>query len=325
MTIEINSDSLVSVIVPTYNRCGLLKKTIDSVLNQRFENIEIIIVDDGSVDNTEKTVEDIKKNNSQKTITYIKQQNEGASVARNRGLKSAKGDLIQFLDDDDILHHDKLARQVAVLENGLFDLVTCNQEIFVHTPGDTGLIDIFPTSSNLFADFICNNLWNSSTVLYRREIVEKTGEWNVDLKIMQDYEFSCRVCMHNPKVGHLHEVLFYYRSSPHQLSISNQRQFVKNFGVYNALSSVHKLAENRADIWNGSVKYALAKRYCWLYIDFVRNHQYAQAREVWQRAWMLGHLKQRIILLWLICRVALPSSSVFPAFSKKGNSTDKYL
>ena len=106
------SSPRVSVIIPTFNRAAMLRDAIDSVLNQTFEDYEIIVVDDGSTDNTRET---ISKFNSPK-ITYIYQENRGRSIARNIALSRARGEFIAFLDSDDIFLPYKLEKQINAME-----------------------------------------------------------------------------------------------------------------------------------------------------------------------------------------------------------------
>ncbi len=101
----------VSVILPTFNRAHLICEAIDSILNQTYRDFEIIVVDDGSTDNTTEVLQRYSDR-----ITYIKQENKGPGDARNRGIAEAKGEYIAFLDSDDIWFKDKLELQVAVME-----------------------------------------------------------------------------------------------------------------------------------------------------------------------------------------------------------------
>ncbi len=104
----------VSVIIPTYNRAHLIKRAIQSVLNQTYQDFEIIVVDDGSTDNTE---EEVKNLNNQK-IRYIRHnENKGAAVARNTGIKAARAEFIAFQDSDDEWSSNKLKRQMEVFKN----------------------------------------------------------------------------------------------------------------------------------------------------------------------------------------------------------------
>lgn len=116
---------LVSVIVPTYNRAHLIKRSVMSVLNQTYDNLELIIVDDGSTDNTEEIVKSIEDDR----IIYIQQQNQGACAARNNGIDHAQGEFIAFQDSDDVWHKNKLERQLETLKQTGADLVFCKMAI----------------------------------------------------------------------------------------------------------------------------------------------------------------------------------------------------
>jgi len=101
----------ISVIIPTFNRGHLIIKSIKSVLNQTYPNIEILVVDDGSTDNTEKLIKNFDNNR----IKYIKiKKNIGASHARNIGIMNASGKYISFQDSDDVYHIDKLEKQYNI-------------------------------------------------------------------------------------------------------------------------------------------------------------------------------------------------------------------
>src|SRR5271157_3746140 len=103
--------NLVSVIVPTYNRAHFILKAVDSVLAQTYRPIELIIVDDGSTDETDGVVEEWSSKlfqNDNFRVYYLTQQNKGPSAARNLGIVRCQGEYIQFLDSDDTLHQDKI-------------------------------------------------------------------------------------------------------------------------------------------------------------------------------------------------------------------------
>ena len=110
---------MVSVIIPTYNREKTILRAINSVLDQTYKEIELIIVDDGSIDNTRKIVESL---NCQK-IKYIYQKNGGAAKARNTGIIAASGEYISFQDSDDYWYPEKLEKQLAELEDKNADIV----------------------------------------------------------------------------------------------------------------------------------------------------------------------------------------------------------
>lgn len=105
-----NSLPLVSVIIPAYNAAAFLAKTLDSVLAQTYENVETIVVDDGSTDTTPQLLDSYRNR-----ITILRQTNAGQAAARNNGARSAKGEFLAFLDSDDLWDSDKIARQVELL------------------------------------------------------------------------------------------------------------------------------------------------------------------------------------------------------------------
>ena len=113
---------MVSVIIPVYNRAKTIKKSIDSVLNQSFQDIEVVVVDDGSTDDTALIVKEI----SDPRVRYYYQENMGACVARNHGIDVSSGELIAFQDSDDFWYPEKLQKQVdVILRNPSVDIVCC--------------------------------------------------------------------------------------------------------------------------------------------------------------------------------------------------------
>lgn len=111
-----NKNPIVSVIIPTYNRAHLVSRSIQSVLNQTYQDFELIIIDDGSNDNTEDVIEEFQKKD--KKIRYIRHdKNKGGSAARNTGVRAAKGEYIAFQDSDDEWFPEKLEKQMKIFEN----------------------------------------------------------------------------------------------------------------------------------------------------------------------------------------------------------------
>src|SRR4051794_29928113 len=111
---------LVSVIIPTFNREDVIANAIGSALGQTYKNLEVIVIDDGSIDNTEFRLAYLREN-----IRYVKQNNQGPSAARNKGIQMARGEIVAFLDSDDLWSENKIARQVAVLQKAGEDVPCC--------------------------------------------------------------------------------------------------------------------------------------------------------------------------------------------------------
>lgn len=107
--------------MPAYNRENIIKEAINSVLGQTYEDIELIVVDDGSTDQTSKVVREIED----PRLKYFYQENAGACAARNKGVELSQGELVAFHDSDDIWHQDKLEKQIKVMETSGADLVFC--------------------------------------------------------------------------------------------------------------------------------------------------------------------------------------------------------
>lgn len=112
---------MISIVLPSYNRAHILPKAVESILRQTYKDFELIIVDDGSSDNTCEVVKSFDDNR----IVYVHQENAGACVARNNGIDHARGEYIAFQDSDDIWHQDKLEKQLKILQEKNADIVFC--------------------------------------------------------------------------------------------------------------------------------------------------------------------------------------------------------
>ncbi|MBA3679828.1 MAG: glycosyltransferase family 2 protein [Bacteroidetes bacterium] len=186
-----------SVIIPTYNRAHLLKKTIDTVLDQSYENFELIVVDDGSSDNTEEVVTNIIKEKGNK-VTYVKQKNSERAVARNNGLKKAVGDYVLFFDSDDTLYayHLETANKY-ITENNSPEFIHLRYDI---KNGDGKIMKEGPIYNSLpNKDMIFGNFLSCNGVFLRKDIALK-NQFNEDreLSAMEDWELWLRLCAKYP-------------------------------------------------------------------------------------------------------------------------------
>ncbi|RKD27580.1 Glycosyl transferase family 2 [Caminicella sporogenes DSM 14501] len=197
----------VSVIIPTYNYEKFIHNAIDSILNQTFKDYEIIIVDDGSTDNT---AEIIKKYNNEK-ISYFYKENRGPAAARNLGIKKAKGDYICFLDADDAFMPEKLEIQVDILDkNKNIGLVYTN---FLYVKNNLSSTYYhyrcknFSCHKNALQHLWYENYINTSTVMTVKEYLFKVGLFNENYKYGEDFDLWMRLgkyyeffCVHKPLV-----------------------------------------------------------------------------------------------------------------------------
>lgn len=195
---------LVSVIIPTYKGSDKITNAVESVLNQTYENIEIIVVDDNGkgTENqllTEKAMEKFKDNTKVKYIAHEK--NKNGSAARNTGIRASKGEFLSFLDDDDVFLPKKTAIEVAKF-NTLSDEYGLVYGSFIEHMTETysRTLEADSTENFLFR-FLCNEIIAcSSTVMIRRAVLEKVIEWDESFKRHQDLEFFARIA-HNYKVA----------------------------------------------------------------------------------------------------------------------------
>lgn len=176
---------LVSVIIPTYNRANLIKRSAESVLNQTYSNLELIVVDDGSTDNTEEVVKSIDDNR----VIYIKQSNQGACAARNNGIDHAKGEFIAFQDSDDVWHLDKLEKQVKCLKEKGADVVVCKNLQYVNGKPKRNV-----TIHN--EGFIPKDkppIWIGTQTFVAKSLVFKEFRFDANVQRWQDFEILVRI------------------------------------------------------------------------------------------------------------------------------------
>lgn len=188
--LENMNNNLVSIIMPAYNRGYTIGNAIQSVLGQTSPNWELIIVDDGSEDNTE----DVVKAFSDSRIVYMKnEQNKGANYSRNRGCKAAKGRFLAFLDSDNIWKETMIKRQLNVLENSedKVAFAFCKQEVIDKK------VHIFPSVEfdvdNLGKTLRRGNVVDTNTAILKREVLEAVGGFDDHMPRMQDWELFFRI------------------------------------------------------------------------------------------------------------------------------------
>lgn len=199
---------LVSVIIPAYNSEKTIAKTIQSVLNQDYSPIEIIVVNDGSLDYTEKIVKEFKE------VKYISQKNSGVSVARNNGLSHANGEFIQYLDADDLLAEGKLRLQVSALQNNNADVAYGDWKKFIEEDSIFKELELVKRSMDKRPEIeLITDFWIPlAALLYSRKIVDKIGGWNLNLPIIQDARYALDAARHGAKFIYTEGVMAYYRA-----------------------------------------------------------------------------------------------------------------
>lgn len=195
-----------SVIVPTYNRASILIDALDSVRQQTWRPIELVIVDDGSSDNTRDVVERwMATNNEQGSfdIVYIRQQNSGVGAARNSGLEIATGKWIQFLDSDDRLHSDRLAILAEHFNRYGADFIQTGFEGTDPISGRVIETRYGRDQEPVFDQALRGVLWaNTLRAAFTKELTDRIGPWRTDLVCFEDREYVERAIInaHMPVV-----------------------------------------------------------------------------------------------------------------------------
>lgn len=191
--------SLISIIIPVYNGEKTLNKTLESIAAQTYKNIEVIIINDGSTDNTEKVFERfVTKNNLNNTYLFVNQENQGAPSARNHGARKARGDFLFFCDADAILKKDALEKMLQALSENtqasyVYSSFYWGKKIFKLWPFDAERLKKMP--------------YIHTMALIRREKFPENG-WDESIKKLQDWDLWLTM-LEQGNVGYfVDEVLF---------------------------------------------------------------------------------------------------------------------
>jgi glycosyltransferase involved in cell wall biosynthesis len=195
---------LASIIIPTYNRALLLEEALASAAAQTYRPLEIIVVDDGSIDDTEAAVDrwrDRLGNDLQVTVRYCRQSNSGVSSARNHGLIESKGNFIQFLDSDDVLNPEKLSLQINCLTQNPACGYVFSDWTKLEEPIKWGSVSADNATLIDSAELYCSPRVKWTMVgMYRRKTVYEAGPYCEDMNTGEDKEFNLRVLLTTAKL-----------------------------------------------------------------------------------------------------------------------------
>ncbi len=273
---------LVSIIMPVYNTAAFLQKSVQSLLQQTYPHIEIIIVDDSSTDNSYAIAQSL----AAEKVRVLQQPNAGAAIARNTGLAAATGDYIQFMDVDDFLSPDKIEKQVAALQQRPGCLAVCNyinfvldeeldkpikaeeQGHFIYSSNNSAsfLIDLLGAKGE--SNFIQTNCW-----LIPRPLIEKAGGWRAYRCPDDDGEFFSRIILASEGIVHVPGITNYYRRDKraNKLSAHPGNKYLQNV----LLTIDLKYGYLKSRVEDDLLRKAFAKQY----LDYAINH-YPQCKKL---------------------------------------------
>lgn len=190
----------VSIIIPLYNRVDLVGQTLDSVINQTYENWEIIVVDDGSTDGSYEYVQNLAHQNSHVKVFKRHREPKGASTCRNIGIEKASGDYIIFLDSDDILAPHCLQQRVqAFQEHQHNDFLVFPVQYFVNTVGDRDKIFFRYFYQDYITSFLLQSHWITLSPIWKKEAVVQLNGFDEKLTCMQDGDLHLRALVEGMK------------------------------------------------------------------------------------------------------------------------------
>lgn len=300
-------NSLVSIIIPTFNSEKFIKNSILSAIEQSYKFTEIIVIDDGSTDNTLDIVRSFGD-----MVRWESQSNQGAAVARNRGLKLAQGTFIKFLDADDILLPDCLEKQVALSQ----ELSTKSKAIVY---GDAQWIDqdgrvirsSLPKPRQPRQDQIAHILSQcplTSCPLHRRDYLEAIGGFNPTLTRKQEHDLHLRLVLSGVEFIHHPDIVYQYRQH-NQINRLSGQSYAKYGPLvhYEILQNQCRLIESvTGTSLSPSVRQVLSQQFWALGREILREGYRADAEVYFETARSLdrnrcivGHLPYPLLVRWL--------------------------
>lgn len=235
---------MISVIVPCFNSENTIERCLESIINQTYSNIEILVIDDGSSDDTGEIVK--KYASRDKRIKYFYKINEGVSEARNLGLRESKGEYISFVDSDDCLKPDMYQKLVVILKNG-FDIAISNVAPIKNEDSSdhSNVLDSSKLLVELVKDKGINGyLWNK---LFKSEIIKKNQLFlNKEIHFTEDLLFCVEYVLKvTGKSLKINERLYEYNQS--NFSITNEKYNEKRVSAINSLECILKHLRNNKE------------------------------------------------------------------------------
>lgn len=248
---ECSKSKKISIIIPVYNAEKFISKTLQSLIVQfdEYSNFEIIIVNDGSTDDSNNIINKIIKDNKEIDIKLFDKKNEGVSIARNYGIEKSSGDYIVFLDADDELKKGALKKIGKVIEEE-YDLILFNYEYLDYWKNKKERILYKEKSKKVLLDILqqtaietekLNSVWQ---FCISKKFIEKNGiKFKKGIKVGEDLLFNLELLSNNPKSYYLNEILYKYNYN--QESVMN----------YNTIKNVDKRLHDSTDIYFENLDY----------------------------------------------------------------------
>lgn len=326
---------LVSVVVPTFNRAHCLSRAVDSALDQTYPDLEVIVVDDGSTDNTPDLMGD--RYGGAGPVRYVYQPNRGVAAARNTGLQASRGQFIAFLDSDDIWHPWKLELQVecmrrlpevgmlwtdmealapdgSIVARRYLSTMYANYRRFpVHTlfknrydlppicswePADPAAAQLY--AGDIFSPMVAGNLVHTSTVLLRRERLDRVGKFDPAFRVGEDYDFHLRTCREGP-VGFIDLPTIGYQTGMSDQIVRQSHSMARAF--LTTLTETLARDGERIDLSRETITEVLAEANAWIAESLVAAGEPAQAAPYFKQSLRYRPWQPRAAVQLALCHL----------------------
>lgn len=199
---------LVSIIIPTHNREDLICETLDSIKNQTYKGIEVLVVDDHSEDKTKEVVRGYLHNHPDLKVLLFDNDGNGACAARNKGIRESMGEYLQFFDDDDLMFENHIEMKVKAIEEGEYDYAACNFSYFDNETRECVGHKIISTVEHNCAYHLLTQSFACPCYMLKRGALITMGFWDERIKRLQDMVYFQRLFMLDMKGTYLKDELF---------------------------------------------------------------------------------------------------------------------
>ncbi|MBZ5561106.1 MAG: glycosyltransferase family 2 protein [Acidobacteriia bacterium] len=291
----------VSVVIPAFNCGQTVAEALKSVLAQTFHDFEIVVVDDGSQDNTAAGVRSAAPN-----AVYVRQENAGVSAARNHGIRIATGEYIAFLDADDVWDPHKLEKQVRVLDEEPEIALVCSDFSTASSEGSVEPSYLkhcrHARSGYVFDEVVQEYFILTSSVLVRRSCLAEVGGFDESLRVTEDRDLWLRIC-HRWKISLLTDPLVIKRNRPGNLSSDTGRAGSSRVKVFEkALRTLPDLSSRSRRL----ILDQLSANSCALGYDYFARFMMGEARQALRKSLTYRWTNGRAWLYLLACYLPVP-------------------
>jgi len=244
-------NKLTSIILPTYNGEKYIKRAIESVLNQTYQDFEIVVVDDFSKDNTVNIVKDLQKDNPSIKLLCLNENSGGPALPKNKGFEISSGEYISYLDQDDEWFPNKLQEQIDLFTNSPknnLGLVSCGANL-IDSDGKCFSIFTPVKKENIFPEILLRNpIYSNSSVMIKREVINVVGRRDENIKYSEDLDMWIRIAKAGYSIDYIYQSLFRYQFHEDNVTktagkmvkvIDMEHLFLKHQDLYLKYNYVH--------------------------------------------------------------------------------------